>query len=273
MTHEHRTHEIARKRVVYRIPGAAAPVVHRDVPYSAADGEPRVMDIYLPPARIGGNPIPAVFFVTGFPDRGVRSRIGCNAKDMLSYVSWAGLCTASGLAAITCTLGNPVTDVLDAMRFLREHAGAFGIDGQRVGVWACSGNVPNALGVLMDAAPRPVCAAFLYGYMPDLEGRGLTQSAAETFGFVNPCAGRGEDCLRSGVPLFMVRAGRDEMPHLNETLDRFVANALELNLPMTLVNHDRAPHAFDLTDESEATRDVILQVLAFLRFHLHGPQS
>lgn len=68
--------------------------------------------------------------------------------------------------------------------------------------------------------------------------------------------------------MFVVRAGRDEMPHLNETIDRFVARALQLNLPMTLANHHSAPHAFDILHDSDSTREIVRQILAFMRVHL-----
>jgi hypothetical protein len=41
------------------------------------------------------------------------------------------------------------------------------------------------------------------------------------------------------------------------------------SLPLTLINHATAPHAFDLMDESETTRDVIRRILGFRVFHLH----
>jgi hypothetical protein len=65
-----------------------------------------------------------------------------------------------------------------------------------------------------------------------------------------------------------VRAGRDQVPGLNATLDRFVAAALTRNLPVTLVNYPSGPHAFDIDDDCEASRQVIRQVLAFLKLHL-----
>jgi hypothetical protein len=60
------------------------------------------------------------------------------------------------------------------------------------------------------------------------------------------------------------------MPHLNETIDDFVAGALARNLPVTLVNHASAPHAFDLLDDSGASRETIRSLLGFLRIHLLG---
>ena len=51
-------------------------------------------------------------------------------------------------------------------------------------------------------------------------------------------------------------------------LDRFVTAALSRNLPLTLVNHADGPHAFDLLHDSARTREIVGQVIAFLRFHL-----
>lgn len=70
------------------------------------------------------------------------------------------------------------------------------------------------------------------------------------------------------VPLFVVRDGRDELPGLNESIDRFVAKALARNLPITVVNHADAPHAFDIMRDSETSRDIIGRLLGFLRLHL-----
>ena len=69
-------------------------------------------------------------------------------------------------------------------------------------------------------------------------------------------------------PLFIARAGNDEVPHLNDTIDRFVPETLALDLPITLVNHPGAPHAFDAILDDEPTREIIRRMLAFLRFHL-----
>ena len=70
------------------------------------------------------------------------------------------------------------------------------------------------------------------------------------------------------VPLFMARAGADQCPNLNAALDRFVAVGLQRGLPLTLINLPRAPHAFDLFDDSDLSRHVVEQAIAFLRFHL-----
>jgi acetyl esterase/lipase len=104
--------------------------------------------------------------------------------------------------------------------------------------------------------------------MLDLYGFARVAEAAKLWGFVNPCSGKSVDDLPGDVPLFVVRAGQDKIPHLNEVMDTFLATALARNLPITLVNYAGAPHAFDLMHDSETTRDIIRQILAFMRFHL-----
>jgi len=91
---------------------------------------------------------------------------------------------------------------------------------------------------------------------------------AGRFGFVNSCAAKTVEDLPRDVPLFIVRAGHDEMPHLNETIDRFLMKALSCNLPITFANHPAAPHAFDVMHDTENSREIIRQILAFMRFHL-----
>jgi len=136
-------------------------------------------------------------------------------------------------------------------------------------VWACSGNVPTALSVL--ARPGQAflkCAVLCYGIMLDVDGSTAVADAARQWGFVNPAAGKSVDELPRALPLFIVRAGQDEFPHLNETIDRFLAKALVCNLPVTFVNHATAPHAFDLWHDSETSREIIKEILSFMRFHL-----
>jgi hypothetical protein len=43
--------------------------------------------------------------------------------------------------------------------------------------------------------------------------------------------------LRRDVPLLITRAGRDQFPAMNASIDRFIRQGLIENLPMTVVNH------------------------------------
>lgn len=268
---ETQRHEMTTKSVVYPLPGAESVVLRRDVEYRAADGGTLAMDLYYPPDSKREQRIPAVVMVAGYPDPGFEAMLGCKFKEMESYISWGRLMAASGLAAIAYTNREPIADLDHLVDYLRQNARRLGIDENRIGIWACSGNVPLALSRLMQKGQEYVkCAVLFYGCMLDLDGSTHMAEAASKFGFVNPCAGRTVEDLPQRTALFVVRAGRDEMPHLNDALDRFVGKALARNLPLTLVNHSEAPHAFDLLHDSELSREVIRQTLAFLRFHLLG---
>ena len=264
---------ISKKEVVYRVPGMDDVRVRRDVAYQEADAGALTMDVYHPPGTEGGARTPAVVFVAGYPDAGFERMVGCKFKEMASYVSWGRLAAASGLAAITYTNREPAADLRALLLYVRRNADPLGIDADRVALWACSGNVPNALSVLMrEGGDYLKCAVLCYGIMLDLDGSTHVAGAAREWGFVNPCAGKTVADLPEDTPLFVVRAGRDQTPHLNETIDRFMAEALRRNLPVTFVNHPAAPHAFDLFHDSEASREIIRQILAFMRFHLSaGP--
>jgi acetyl esterase/lipase len=257
---------ISRKRVVYSIDGMAAVTTRKDVPYGTSERGPLTMDVYYPPGTPGTLGTPVVLFVTGFSDRGAEMMIGCKFKEMGSYTSWAQLVAASGCVAITYDNEQPDRDVAAVLQYVRDHAAELEVDASRIGIWSASGNVPNALALAMREQFR--CAALFYPYTLDLDGATHVAAAQAQFRFVNAAAGKTVGDLPREMPIFIARAGRDEMPGLNAAVDRFVTHALAENLPITVVNHPRGPHAFDLFDESALSRELVGQALAFFRFHL-----
>jgi len=226
------------------------------------------MDIYHPPDWNASEPLPAVLFVLGYPDPGFQKAIGCKAKEMASYVSWSKLVAASGLAAITYTNAEPVRDVHALLDYVRQNSIELGIDQARLGLWACSGNVPTALSILMECSEGLKCAVLCYGFMLDSPGSAVVAEASAKWGFVNAIFGKSIEGLPANIPLFVARAGQDSFPNLNNTIDSFIVGALACNLPVTVVNHATAPHAFDLMADNEMTREIIRQMLAFMTFHL-----
>lgn len=161
----------------------------------------------------------------------------------------------------------PAGDIQRVMRHLREHAGALGIDGGRIGILACSANVAVALSALMTGSIAS-CAALLYGLTLDLDGSSDVAAASREFGFVNACAGTSVSDVADDVPLCVVRAGREHFAGLNKALDRFVTAAVARNLPITSINHPTGPHGFDLEEDSEVSRRIIKHVLSFLSLQL-----
>lgn len=240
-------HEMAKKRVVLSLPGMGGVPVRGGIEYAPG----RTLDIH------GRGP--AVLFVSGYPDEAFAARMGCAVLDMAGYVSWAELVGVSGMAAVRYRNREPA-DVHLVVRHLREHAAELGIDGARIGVMACSGNGPTALDLL--ARERLRCAALSYAYMYGYE------PVTPPLGFARP--GGTIDDLPSNLPVHVVRCGKDELPGLNASIDAFAAAALARNMPVTVANLPDAPHAFDLLDDSDASRTMIRRTLEWLRFELQA---
>ena len=256
-------HEVTRKRVRYDALGTADVIV-RHVPYAL--GPDRTLDLYHPPGWRDGQMAPAVILVSGLSDRGARQMLGCRINEMESFASWARLIATCGAIALTYTTDtDPARDLQSVLHHVVSAAGPLGIEIDRIGLFASSSHVPNALGLLMAEPARLRCAVLAYGFMLDVDGSTGVENAQRVWRFANPAAGRSVDDLPPDVPLLIVRAGHDAIPQVNPSIDAFVAHALRRNLPLTMINHHRAPHAFDLDDDSEMSVEVVKEMLAFLR--------
>ena len=212
-------HPITLKRFVYRLDGMDTVSVRGNIEYRRGAAGSLMFDLYYPNvSRKAGAP-PVVVIVGGYRDVGVPLPLGCVFKDMEMSVSLAQLIAASGMAAVTYTTSEPAADVLALLDHLTANAISLGISG-RLGLWAASGNVPVALSALMDGRRPAIAAAILsQGFTLDVEGTAVAD-AAKAYGFVNASATKSTTDLPSDVPLFIVRAGRDEFAGLNETLGR-----------------------------------------------------
>lgn len=264
--------DIAARTVLYTIPGMEAVTVLRDEPYKDTEAGALTMDVYYPPDAMAGSRVPAVVVGYGYSDIGARTVFGCRFKEIGACVSWARLFAASGLITIAYSNQQPVEDADAVMRFVQDHGERLGIDVQRIGLFAQSGNVPLALSLLMQPGRDYLrCAAFSNGFLLDLDGRTGVAEMQQTYRFVNPCAGKSVDDVRSDVPMLLVRSGQDQFHGVNESLDNFVLHAMRHDLPVTLVNHRGAPHAFELYLDGEETREIVRRILGFMQFHLLRP--
>jgi hypothetical protein len=251
--------DFATRRVLYEIPGMQSVPV-RSTEFPGSD------DRLLPVAIYGADvaaPRPAVVLVEGYPDAGFARLLGCRFMDMGWSVSSAQMLAASGFTAIAYGNREPVADLDALLAHLRARGGGLGVDAGRIALWATSGHGPAAIGAL----GKVEAGVFLNPYLFDQGGLTHVADAARTFKFaVPPLVG-----LPGAKPIFVVRSGKDEMPGLNASLDRFAALALAADYPLTLANHAGAPHAFDLSYDVPGTRHILQQAIAFLRVALQVP--
>jgi len=256
--------EFTEQRVVLTLPGMNC-VEKRSVVFASRDSVDLILDAYYPATSDQAHP--AVVFVSGYPDPGFERAVGCRFKDLGFYVSWAHLVACSDMVAITYENLDPVPDANTVIDYVAGHAAQLNIDPGRIGIWGSSGNGPTALSLLAGSAVQARCAALSYSYLMDLDGDTTITDAAAQWGFADPLHGASFSDLQP-VPLMLLRAGLDEMPGLNRSLDRFVGKALEDNYPVTLINHAQGQHAFDQTDDSALSRRYVRSTLKFLRQNL-----
>lgn len=249
--------EIAKKKAVLTLPGMESVDVRRDIAWRGD----LLMDVYV--AAAGATRPPLVVIVMGFQDP------TSNGRAYGPMTSWARLLAATGVAAAIYGAAEPAEDLLRVLAFVRTNAETLGVDADRIGLLAMSGNGPTALSALMRDRQLKT-AALLSGYTMDLDGATAVKDDARQYAFADACAGKSVDDLPDGVPMLFLRTGRERFPSLNEALDKVIAKALARNLPITLVNHATGAHGFDLDEDNEVSREMIRQVLAFLAFHLGG---
>jgi acetyl esterase/lipase len=233
--------------LVHPLPDPDRVELRPDLVYTHAGGRTLAMDVYLPSGRSPGTRVPAVLLVHGEADpvllRGVRG--------WGQYTGWGRLLAGQGIAGVAfehraildAGFGPVVAEVNDALATVRERAGDLGVDPDRIGVAAFSAGVVLTAAVLAGAAERVRCVALCYGPLSDLEP--------------DPAL----------PPLLVVRAGQDD-PGLNRTIDEFVAAAEQRGLAVELVHQPDGHHAFDVADDSDASREVIGHVVGFLRSNL-----
>jgi acetyl esterase/lipase len=217
---------------VLKLPGMEKVDVRTGLRY---DGE-RTLDLYRPPNAHATWPL--VIFVNGvgLPD----------LKDWGQYTSWPRLAASRGMAAITYQTNGEGAAAQTAalLKYVREHASELKIHPDRIALWACSANVRVATALIAEQDFR--AAALWYGIMS------------------NPPK-------RPDIPVFVVRAGLDT-PAINDSIDRWVAQAVALEAPVTLISYPQGPHGFDVLTDTPESRAIIGQTLDFLHFHLHNPR-
>jgi acetyl esterase/lipase len=124
----------------------------RDVTFAELPGfRPLTLDLYLPPK--GGSPKPAIVFIHGGAWRHRTARDGGNLRDfpaVLASIAARGYVVASVNYRFSgeARFPGPVQDVEMAIRWLRQHAGEYGVDPARFVAWGSSagGEIATVIG-------------------------------------------------------------------------------------------------------------------------------
>jgi dienelactone hydrolase len=263
--------EFATLRIVHTVPGMDKVRVKRDLVYKTVGGTRLLMDVYSPAGAAGKQP--AVVLVHGGPVPASAS-----FKNTGVFVSYGEMLAASGLTAVTFNhrftapdaVRDAAGDVQDLVRHVREQADTLGIDQDRLAVWVFSGGGPFLSPFLKDSPPHVRCIVSYYALL-DLEAL-----PAEATPGVDAETRRELSAVRhistSAPAILVARAGRDNEA-FNDSIDRFVQQALRGNVALELINHPTGRHAFDILDDDPRSRAVIARTVEFLRAHLLGAEG
>jgi dienelactone hydrolase len=260
----------ARRPVVMTLPGMDKVQVTKDLRYSDRTEPQLAMDVYRPPGLKAADRRAAVIFIHG------GGPPGAPMKEMGVYTSYGRLIAAQGLVAVTFThrLGYPKTlileggqDVAAAIAYVRAHAAELNIDPGRLCLAAFSAGGPMLSPYLRDA-PGYIRCIVAYYPIAEIEDSAVHKASEtpETLAAWSPL--RQLDKPGRKAPMYLARAGHDEIPQLLGGLDRFIAEAVKRDYPITLANNPGAPHGFDITEPTPRTLEILDETFAFLKRHL-----
>ena len=261
--------EIKPLRVVYSVPGMERAKVRKNLVYKKAGELELQMDVYAPPDLKRDERRPAVVFVSGDAPWEILKDL----KDWGVYVSYGQLAAASGFVGVTfnhrsterfAKIRDAASDVDDAIGYARAHAGALGIDPDRICLWAFSAGGPFLRTMLRDKPAFVRCVVGYYSMFGLPQGTAAEDVVREFT--VSNYLGQNP---KSVPPLMVVRAGRD-VPFINDSADEFLRAAVSQNLDIEFINYVEGTHGFDVDVNTERTREIIRRTLEFVRKHLTG---
>ena len=239
-------------------------------------------DVFLPPPSTDGKPRPGVVFIHGglVPE---TTRVSPK-DDIPSYRQWGTLVASAGLVGVTFshrlnTNDNfevADNDVAELLRTVRSRAAQWQLDPDRLCVAVFSAGGPLASLFLRPTPQLGVrCVALFYAFL-DTEHTAVhspfrmankPERVAELERFSPRLA---VFTHRQRLPpMLVLRGGRDAIPGINASIERFVQAALWVNAPLDLYVHPTGAHGFDMTTGPDPRASQIVEAtLAFFQRHL-----
>jgi acetyl esterase/lipase len=276
-----------QRQLAYRIPGMDQVRRIADLSYRSLVGTADTVmygtdlryDVFMPGQQTQGTRAGVVFVHGGL----VPDTVLVSPKDDLpAYREWGRLVAAAGMVGITFSHRLTTADNLDVaaqdlealLRVVRARAAEWALDPDRlcVAVYSAGGPLGSLFFERRDRNIR--CIVMFYPFL-DVEHT----AALSSFRRAHPHA-RVEELrrysprellLRLGgdvPPLLVAKGGRDAIPGINASIDRFVQAALWVNAPLDLHVHRTGSHGFDMTTGSDPrAQEIVAAALAFIRRH------
>lgn len=261
--------EIAAKPLLYAIPGMDQVTASKNIVYKRAGTDVMMLDVWAPKQP---TPRPAIVFVHGGP---LPGNLLTQPKDWGIYLSYGRLAAASGFVGITFNhrlygldrLADAQSDLVDLVRHLRDNAATYGIDRDRLCLWAFSGGGTMLSAAFGDQLPGVRCLVSYYGVL-DRRGQRAEIPATVTDSTLQELSPVYRVSVGHRVPpMLIARAGKDN-PAINATVDAFINEAKTKRAPVQVIEHATGQHAFDALDDDARTREVIAETMRFIALQL-----
>ena len=267
----------------YELPGMRNAVVRRGLTYRTVTegGVPRTltMDVYRPPDA-SAERRPALVFVHGGL---VAGQSGPPPTEWPVYRSWGRLAAAAGLVGVVfnhrMTTDENVavasSDVTTAVDYVRSNAATLGLDPSRLCIAVYSAGGPLASVFMRERVPHVRCLVLFYPFL-DLEHM-RSQSPfrpAHPAAHVDSLVPRYSPAHLLTVapsdlpPIFLAMAGEDQIPRLNDSIERFMRAAVANRVEIDFALHRRGAHGFDQRNHDARTRAILERALAFVQRHV-----
>jgi len=244
--------------VFYSVPGMDAVRVQRDIVFRTVGDTTLKADIYLPPAP---GAYPVVLLVSGGSVD--------NWRTAAFYTSFARVLAVEGMAAVNydkrlardrSAVPAASEDTLALIEYLKGNAAKYGLDTSRLCSWHFSAGGTVA-GTMLSEKSAASCVVVTYAILSlgeaDQDPRLAPYSAVV----------QARERADKFPPTLVVRAGRDAKV-LNDSIDAFISAALLKNAPVSLINYPAGDHGFEILNDSDETRRVIAQSIAWVKSRL-----
>lgn len=258
--------------MVFSVAGMDTVQVRSNIEYKTLEDRPLLADIYVPAEAKEVDRFPAVVFVAG----GLGPSFQPRPRNWGLYRSYGSLMAASGMVGVTFDhrLGFPKRfyeegerDLKDLVSHLREHATDYRIDPERIAIVVFSGGGPMLSWPLRDRPPYIRAVAGMYPFLDtehvNPDEAGTTEEVVKRF---SPA--RYVEESANMPPIFIARAGRDQIPGVNASIENFLGRAVESRLPLTFLIHPDGMHAFDWVNEDDRSRYIVANLVHFLQENL-----
>src|SRR5438874_2934419 len=256
--------------VVVQVPGMDKVKVVQNLKYTKSDDPNVLMDIYLPPDTAAREKHPVVMFIHG----GAKTEY--TPKDWGIYASWGGIVAASGFVGVTFThrLNYPdkslelaAQDVRAAIDYLRANADKYNADPDQMCLATYSAGGPMLSLAMGGEMPFVRCLIAFYSFMDVRQSEYRKTEDAETLKVFSPITYLNKDPSRI-PPIFIARAGRDEVPTMDDSIDRFIKEAVVANVALTFANHPQGVHGFDNQNNDDRSCEIIRTALEVMKADL-----